>query len=219
MIRVLLADDQAMVRAGFRLILSAEADITVAGEASDGAEAVAAARRLRPDVTLMDVRMPRLDGIAATRRLAAEDPPVTRVVVLTTFDVDSYVYDALRAGASGFLLKNAPPEELVQAIRVVASGGALLDPAVTRRVIEEFARGPAPGPVPPEVAGLTERELEVLHLVAQGLSNAELAATLVVSEATVKTHVARMLAKLGLRDRVQAVVFAYERGLVRPGAN
>jgi DNA-binding NarL/FixJ family response regulator len=217
-IRVLLADDQAMVRAGFRLILSAEPDITVAGEAADGAEAVAAARRLRPDVTLMDVRMPRLDGIAATRRLAAEDPPVTRVVALTTFDVDSHVYDALRAGASGFLLKNAPPEDLVEAIRLVAAGGALLDPAVTRRVIEEFARSPAPGPVPAEVAGLTERELEVLHLVAQGLSNAEIAATLVVSEATVKTHVARLLGKLRLRDRVQAVVYAYERGLVRPGA-
>jgi DNA-binding NarL/FixJ family response regulator len=217
-IRVLLADDQAMVRAGFRLILSAEPDIVVAGEASDGLEAVAAARRLRPDVTLMDIRMPRLDGIAATARLTGDDPPVTRVVVLTTFDVDSYVYDALRAGASGFLLKNAPPEELVQAIRLVADGGALLDPAVTRRVIEEFARSPAPGPVPRVVGELTERELEVLHLVAQGLSNAELAATLVVSEATVKTHVARMLAKLGLRDRVQAVVFAYECGLVRPGS-
>ena len=219
MIRVLLVDDQAMVRAGFRLILSAEPDIEVVGEASDGLEAITAARRHRPDVTLMDVRMPRLDGIAATARLTAEGPALTRVVVLTTYDIDSHVYDALRAGASGFLLKNAPPEELVQAIRVVASGGALLDPAVTRRVIEEFARSPSPGPVPPEVAGLTEREREVLELVAQGLSNAELAATLVVSEATVKTHVARMLAKLGLRDRVQAVVFAYEKGLVRPGAS
>jgi DNA-binding NarL/FixJ family response regulator len=217
-IRVLLADDQAMVRAGFRLILSAEPDVTVVGEAADGVEAVAAARRLRPDVTLMDVRMPRMDGIAATRRLLAEEPVPTRVVVLTTFDVDSHVYDALRAGASGFLLKNAPPEELVQAIRVVAAGGALLDPAVTRRVIEEFARSPAPAAAPPEVADLTEREVEVLHLVAQGLSNAEIAATLVVSEGTVKTHLARMLAKLRLRDRVQAVVFAYERGLVRPGA-
>jgi DNA-binding NarL/FixJ family response regulator len=216
-IRVLLADDQAMVRAGFRLILSAEPDVTVVGEAADGVEAVAAARRLRPDVTLMDVRMPRMDGIAAARRLAAEDPPVTRVVVLTTFDVDQHVYDALRAGASGFLLKNARPEELVQAIRLAAGGGALLDPAVTRRVIEEFARNPSPGPPPREVGTLTERELEVLHLVAGGLSNAEIAATLVVTEATVKTHVARLLGKLGLRDRVQAVVFAYERGLVRPG--
>jgi DNA-binding NarL/FixJ family response regulator len=217
-ISVLLADDQAMVRAGFRLILSAEADVRVIGEAADGAEAVAAARRLRPDVTLMDIRMPRLDGIAATRQLLQGAPPPTRVVVLTTFDEDSHVYDALRAGASGFLLKNAPPEDLVQAIRVVAAGAALLDPAVTRRVIEEFARSPAPGPRPAEVGLLTERELEVLHLVARGLSNAEIAATLVVSEATVKTHVARMLDKLGLRDRVQAVVYAYERGLVRPGA-
>ena len=218
MIRVLLADDQAMVRAGFRLILSAEQDMAVVGEAADGAEAVAAARRMRPDVTLMDVRMPRMDGIAATRRLAAEIPAVTRVVVLTTFDADAHVYDALRAGASGFLLKNAPPEELVQAIRVVAAGQALLDPAVTRRVIEEFARNPAPGPLPREAAALTERELEVLHHVSAGLSNAEIAATLVVSEATVKTHVARLLAKLGLRDRVQAVVWSYEHGLVRPGA-
>jgi DNA-binding NarL/FixJ family response regulator len=215
-IRVLLADDQAMIRAGLRLILASEPDISVVGEAADGVEAVAAARRLRPDVTLMDVRMPRLDGISATRRLG-EEPRVTRVVVLTTFDVDAHVYDALRAGASGFLLKNAPPEELVQAIRLVAAGGALLDPAVTRRVIEEFARSPSPGPPPPEVTALTDRELEVLHLVAQGLSNAEIAATLIVSEATVKTHVARLLGKLGLRDRVQAVVFAYEHALVRPG--
>ena len=218
MIRVLLADDQTMVRAGLRLILASEPDVEVVGEAADGAEAVAAARRLRPDVTLMDVRMPRLDGIAATRRLLAEGPPPTRVVVLTTFDEDAHVYDALRAGASGFLLKNAPPEELVQAIRVVAGGEALLDPAVTRRVIEEFARSPAPGPLPREAGTLTERELEVLRSVARGLSNAEIAASFVVSEATVKTHVARMLAKLGLRDRVQAVVYAYEHGLVRPGA-
>jgi DNA-binding NarL/FixJ family response regulator len=167
----------------------------------------------------MDIRMPRLDGIAATRRLAAEDPPVTRVVVLTTFDVDSHVYDALRAGASGFLLKNAPPEELVAAIRQVATGGALLDPAVTRRVIEEFARTVAPSAPPAQVRSLTDRELEVLHQVARGLSNAEIAATFVVSEATVKTHVARLLAKLGLRDRVQAVVYAYEHGLVRPGGS
>jgi DNA-binding NarL/FixJ family response regulator len=213
-IRVLLADDQDMVRAGFRLILSAEPDIEVAGEAADGVAAVAAARRLRPDVTLMDVRMPRLDGIGATRGLLA-DAPGSRVLVLTTFDVDSYVYDALRAGASGFLLKNAPPEELVQAIRVVAAGEALLDPAVTRRVIEEFARAPVPASPPAAAASLTDREREVLLLVARGMTNAEVAASLVVSEATVKTHVARMLAKLGLRDRVQAVVFAYEHGLVR----
>ena len=205
MISVLLADDQAMVRAGFRLILSAEPDINVAGEAADGVEAVAAARRLRPDVTLMDVRMPRLDGIAATRQPLEDRVAPTRVVMLTTFDVDSHVYEALRAGASGFLLKNAPPEDLVQAIRVVAAGAALLDPAVTRRVIEEFARNPAPGPRPNEVGLLTDRELEVLHLVARGLSNAEIAATLVLSEATVKTHVAKMLNKLRLRDRVQAV--------------
>jgi len=216
-ISILLADDQAMVRAGFRLILSAEPDFTVAGEAADGVQAVAAARRLRPDVTLMDVRMPRLDGIAATRQLITDAPAPTRVLVLTTFDVDSHVYEALRAGASGFLLKNAPPEDLVAAIRVVAAGGALLDPAVTRRVIEEFARNPAPGPRPNEVNLLTDRELEVLHLVARGLSNAEIAATLVVSEATVKTHVARVLDKLRLRDRVQAVVYAYEHGLARPG--
>lgn len=201
MISVLLADDQAMVRAGFRLILSAEADINVAVEAADGVQAVAAARRLRPDVTLMDVRMPRLDGIAATRQLLKDGHAPTRVVVLTTFDVDSHVYDALRAGASGFLLKNAPPEDLVQAIRVVAAGAALLDPAVTRRVIEEFARSPDTSPRPNEVNLLTGRELEVLHLVARGLSNAEIAATLVVSEATVKTHVAKMLDKLRLRDR------------------
>ena len=218
MIRVLLADDQSMVRAGFRLILSAEPDVEVVGEAADGAEAVAAARRLRPDVTLMDIRMPGLDGIRATRRLAADNPPVTRVVVLTTFDVDAHVYDALRAGASGFLLKNAPPEELVQAIRAVARGEALLDPAVTRRVIEEFARTPVPGPPPARLSSLTEREHEVLRHVAAGLSNAEVAATLYVSEATVKTHVARLLTKLDLRDRVQAVVYAYEHGIVRPGA-
>jgi DNA-binding NarL/FixJ family response regulator len=217
-ISVLLADDQAMVRAGFRLILSAETDLAVAGEAADGVQAVAAARRLRPDVMLMDVRMPRLDGIGATRELLKDGQTATRVLVLTTFDIDSYVYDALRAGASGFLLKNAPPEDLVQAIRVVAAGAALLDPAVTRRVIEEFARNPAPGPRPKELNLLTERELEVLHQVARGLSNAEIAAALVVSEATVKTHVARLLNKLRLRDRVQAVVYAYEHGVVRPGS-
>ena len=215
-IRVLIADDQEMIRSGLRLILAAEPDIDVVAEASDGQDAVAAARRLRPDVTLMDIRMPRLDGIEATRLLAATPSP-TRVVVLTTFDIDTYVYEALRAGASGFLLKNAPAEELVQAIRVVASGDGLLDPAVTRRVIAEFARSPAQTQPPPELASLTERELEVLHLIAQGLSNAEIAARLHVSEATVKTHVARLLSKLQLRDRVQAVVYAYERGVIRPG--
>jgi DNA-binding NarL/FixJ family response regulator len=216
--RVLLADDQEMVRAGLRLILAAEPDIEVVAEASDGNAAVAAARRLRPDVTLMDIRMPHLDGIEATRQLAAGTPPPTRVVVLTTFDIDSYVYQALRAGASGFLLKNASPEELVHAIRVVASGAGLLDPAVTRRVIEEFARTPAAARPPPELAHLTERELEVLNLVARGLSNAEIAGRLYVSEATVKTHVARMLTKLRLRDRVQAVVYAYEHGVIHRGS-
>ena len=216
-IRVLIADDQEMIRSGLRLILAAEPDIDVIAEVSDGHDAVAAARRLRPDVTLMDIRMPRLDGLQATRRLLADTAPPTRVVVLTTFDIDAYVYEALRAGASGFLLKNAPAEELVQAIRVVASGEGLLDPAVTRRVIEEFARIPAQTQPPPELANLTERELEVLHLVARGLSNAEIATRLYISEATVKTHVARMLSKLRLRDRVQAVVYAYERGVIRPG--
>ncbi|MBT2224962.1 response regulator transcription factor [Nonomuraea sp. NEAU-A123] len=216
-IRVLLADDQQMIRAGLRLIISAEPDIQVVGEAGDGPSAVTEARRLRPDVTLMDIRMPKLDGIRATHRLFTDTPPPTRVIVLTTFDIDSYVYEALRAGASGFLLKNAPPEELVHAIRVVASGEGLLDPAVTRRVIEEFARTPAPLPAPAQVATLTARELEVLHLVARGLSNAEIAARLYVSEATIKTHVARMLTKLALRDRVQAVVYAYEHGLIRAG--
>jgi DNA-binding NarL/FixJ family response regulator len=215
--RVLLADDQEMVRAGLRLILAAEPDIDVVAEARDGNAAVAAARRLRPDVTLMDIRMPNLDGIEATRQLLASTPPPTRVVVLTTFDIDSYVYQALRAGASGFLLKNAPAEELVHAIRVVASGAGLLDPAVTVRVIEEFARTPAAAQQPPELSHLTERELEVLNQVARGLSNAEIAARLYVSEATVKTHVARMLTKLRLRDRVQAVVYAYEHGVIHRG--
>jgi DNA-binding NarL/FixJ family response regulator len=215
--RVLLADDQEMVRAGLRLILAAEPDIEVIAEAGDGNAAVAAARRLRPDVTLMDIRMPNLDGIEATRQILACTPPPTRVVVLTTFDIDSYVYQALRAGASGFLLKNAPPEALVQAIRVVADGEGLLDPAVTRRVIEEFARAPAEAQPPPELGALTEREREVLNLVALGLSNAEIAARLYVSDATVKTHVARMLYKLRLRDRVQAVVYAYEHGIIHRG--
>ncbi|HEX6056757.1 MAG TPA: response regulator transcription factor [Intrasporangium sp.] len=214
MVRVLLADDQQLVRAGFRLILAAEPDIEVVAEAADGIEAVSAARRLRPDVTLMDIRMPKLDGIAATSQLTADNTLTTRVVVLTTFDVDSYVYDALRAGASGFLLKSAAPEELVRAIRVVASGEALLDPAVTRRVIEAFSQTRAAPNPSPEFATLTDREREVFTLLARGLSNAELAAQLFVSEATVKTHVARLLTKLGLRDRVQAVVYAHERGII-----
>ncbi len=216
-IRVLLADDQQLVRTGFRLILSAEPDIEVVGEAGDGATTVSNARRIRPDVTLMDVRMPGMDGISATRQLTGQTPPATRVLVLTTFDVDSYVYGALRAGASGFLLKNVPPEELIRAIRLIAAGEALLDPAVTLRVIEEFARTPARPTEPAELTRLTDREREVLLLVARGLSNAEIAAVLFVSEATIKSHVARLLAKLMLRDRAQAIVYAYENGLVVPG--
>ena len=219
-VRVLLADDQAMVRAGFRMILELEEGIEVVGEAQDGEEAVAAARRARPDVIVMDVRMPRLDGVAATRRVVEELEPPPRVLVVTTFDEDEPVYEALRAGASGFLLKNAPPEQLVEAVRAVAAGDGLLSPEVTRRVIEEFARRSPP----PEVSGmdaldeLTERELEVLRLMARGLSNAEIAARLVITPGTAKTHVGRILMKLGLGNRVQAVVLAYECGLVRPGS-
>jgi len=214
---VLLADDQALVRGGFRLILEAQPDLDVVGEAEDGIAALELARRLRPDVVLMDVRMPRLDGIAATRSLVDEQPG-THVLVLTTFDEDRIVYDALAAGASGFLLKAAPPVQLVEAVRTVAAGDALLAPTVTRRLIEEFVRRPPPGDeVPERLERLTEREREVLTLVARGLSNGEIAQTLFVSGATVKTHVNRILAKLGLRDRVQAVVLAYETGLVRPG--
>jgi DNA-binding NarL/FixJ family response regulator len=211
---VLIVDDQALVRAGFRMILDAEEDIDVAGEAADGADAVAEAQRLKPDVILMDVRMPQVDGIEATRRVLA-DGLDTKVVMLTTFDMDEYVYDALRAGASGFLLKDVPPEQLVAGIRAVAQGDALLAPSVTRRVIEEFVRRPPASmhTAPPELAELTARELEVLKLVAKGLSNAEIAKELFVSETTVKTHVAHMLMKLGVRDRVQAVVLAYECGL------
>ncbi len=217
MTTVLIADDQALVRVGLRKILEAEPDTEVVGEAGDGEEAVAAARRLRPDVVLMDIRMPVLDGIEATRRIVAEQPGA-RVLILTTFGLDGYVYDALRAGASGFMLKDAPPEEIAAAVRIVASGEALLAPAVTRTVIEEFARrSPAPPEPPRRPRGLTPREREVLDLLARGLSNPEICARLVISEATTKTHVARILQKLGLRDRVQAVIYAYENGLVAPG--
>jgi DNA-binding NarL/FixJ family response regulator len=217
-VRVLIADDQALVRAGFRMILDAEEDLDVVGEAPDGLSAVDAARRLKPDVVLMDIRMPELDGIEATRRVLAlgGEPPV-RVLMLTTFDLNEYVYEALRAGASGFLLKDVPPEQLADGIRVVSRGDALLAPSITRRLIHEFARAaPAAGP-PPGFSELTAREVEVFKLVARGLSNAEIAAELVVSETTVKTHVARLLMKLGLRDRVQAVVLAYESGIAVPG--
>ena len=215
MIRVLIVDDQVLVRTGFRLILSAEADIEVVGEAGDGREAIGLARTTVPDVVLMDVRMPGVDGIEATAAIVQE-PTSPRVLVLTTFDLDDVVYDALRAGASGFLLKDAPEERLLTAIRVVADGGSLFAPSVTRRLIEEFSRRAAPS-TPPSLEELTPRELEVLRLVAGGLSNGEIAARLVVSEHTVKTHVAHILQKLDLRDRTQAVVLAYESGLVRPG--
>jgi len=218
MIRVLLVDDQELVRAGFRLILELADGIEVVGEAADGREAVGLAKELQPDVVLMDVRMPELDGIEATRRLwqAGVD---ARVLVLTTFDLDEYVYGAVRAGASGFLLKDAPREQLVTAVRTVARGEALLAPAITRRLIERFVDRPAPVEAAPALAELSARELEVLRLVARGLSNAEIAGELVIGEATVKTHVARVLRKLGLRDRVQAVVLAYESGVVEPGSH
>jgi DNA-binding NarL/FixJ family response regulator len=218
-IRLVLADDEAMVRSGLRLILDAEPDIDVIAEADDGESALEATRRTRPDVLLMDIRMPGLDGIAAAERLSEEDTP-TRVLLLTTFDHDDYLFRALRAGTSGFLLKSAPAEELVRGIRTVAAGNALIAPAVTRRVIAAFAHRPAaPLAPPPELAELTPREHEVLVMLARGLTNAEIADELVVSDATIKTHVARILMKLGLRDRVQAVVYAYERGVVQPGGD
>jgi DNA-binding NarL/FixJ family response regulator len=213
--RVLIADDQALVRAGFHKLLET-AGIDVVGEAGDGREAVDMARRLRPSIVLMDIRMPRLDGIEATRLLTADAEGI-RVLILTTFGLDDYVYEALRAGASGFMLKDAPPEELLAAIEVVARGDALIAPAVTRSVIEEFVRrSPAASAPAPVLDGLTEREREVLELLARGMSNAEIADRLVVSAGTVKTHVAHVLGKLGLRDRVQAVILAYESGLITP---
>ena len=216
-IGVLIADDQALMRGGFRMILDAEPDIEVVGESIDGADAVRGFERLHPDVVVMDVRMPTVDGIEATRRITALEP-TARVLMLTTFDLDEYVYEALRAGASGFLLKDRPPEELVQAVRVVAAGDALLAPTVTRRLIEEFAHRPQAPAAPAALEQLTEREREVLVLMARGRSNAEIARDLFVAETTVKTHVGRVLHKLGLRDRAQAVVLAYESGLVEPGA-
>ena len=213
--RVLIADDQALVRAGFRMIIDAEEDMRVVGEAADGSEAVEQSRRATPDIVLMDIRMPNMDGIEATRRLTAAGNGA-RVIILTTYDLDEYVFEALGAGASGFLLKDVPPEDLVRGIRVTAQGEALLAPSVTRRLIEQFASSrPAPGT---SLESLTEREVEVLTLLARGLSNAEIAGKLFVGESTVKTHVGHILEKLGLRDRVQAVIAAYEAGLVKPGA-
>jgi DNA-binding NarL/FixJ family response regulator len=219
-IRVVVADDQVLVRAGFRLLVDSAPDLEVVGEAADGAEAVELARQQRPEVVLMDVRMPRMDGLEATRHITADATLAgVRVLVLTTFDLDEYVYRALRAGASGFLLKDTPPAELLAAIRVVAAGDALLAPGITRRLIAEFARRPDPTQVAPAALdALTDREREVLTLVAHGLSNAEVAQRLVVSAATSKTYVSRLLAKLGARDRAQLVAIAYESGLVTPGA-
>jgi DNA-binding NarL/FixJ family response regulator len=217
-IRVLLADDQNLVRAGFRVLLERGDDIEVVGEAADGAEAVDRARAARPDVVLMDIRMPVLDGLEATRRIAADELLTgVRVVVLTTFELDDYVFEALRAGASGFLLKDIDPDDLRQAVRVVAAGNALLSPSVTRRLITEFATRPARASDPARLAALTEREREVLGLVAGGLSNDEIGRRLFMSPATAKTHVSRAMAKLGVRDRAQLVVLAYETGLVTPG--
>jgi DNA-binding NarL/FixJ family response regulator len=215
-VRVLIADDQALVRAGFRRLLESEPGIEVVGEAADGLQAIEIARRHTTDVVLMDIRMPRLDGLEATRRLLAHDG-TTRVVILTTFDLDEYVFEAIRSGASGFLLKDSPPDQLIAAIHIVAGGEALLAPAITKRLIEEFARRPTPRSSAPGLDELTPRELDVLKRLARGLSNAEIAAELVVSEATIKTHVGHLLMKLDLRDRVQVVVLAYECGLVLPG--
>jgi DNA-binding NarL/FixJ family response regulator len=219
-IRVVIADDQTLVRAGFRAILKDQPGITVVGEAVDGRDAMDLARKRRPDVVLMDIQMPDIDGIEATRHILAEagEPPIA-VLMLTTFDLNEYVYEALRAGASGFLLKDVLPEDLIAAVRVVAAGDGLIAPTITKRLIEQFARTAPPSTPPPGLEELTPRELEVLTLIARGLSNGEIAAELVLSEATVKTHVKRVLSKLDLRDRVQAVVLAYEAGLVTPGGS
>jgi DNA-binding NarL/FixJ family response regulator len=214
-IRVLVADDQAMVRAGFRMLLSGESDIEVVAEASNGLEAVDMAARFHPTVILMDIRMPQLDGLEATRRILVTDNSA-RILILTTFDLDEYVYEALRAGASGFVLKDEPPEQLLSAIRVVAGGEALLSPAITKRVIKQFARFARPEP-PRQLGELTERELDVFRLIARGLSNSEIGRELYISDTTVKTHITHILMKLNLRDRVQAVVLAYEVGLFRDG--
>ena len=217
-VRVVIADDQQLIRTGFRMILAAEPDIEIVGEAATGTEAVSLNRDLRPDVMLMDIRMPELDGIEATRRILAQNhEPKTSVLILTTFDLDEYVYDALRAGASGFLLKDVPAPQLATAIRTVGEGDALLAPSITRRLIEEFASPRTPTNTPPGLSELTPRELEVFRLVATGMSNGEIAARLIVGETTVKTHLTRILMKLGVRDRVQAVVLAYEAGIVSPG--
>ena len=217
MINVLIADDQDLVREGLRMLLEAEPDLAVVGEAADGDQTLAEARRLDPDVILMDVRMPQMNGIEATTRLA-QGGTRARILILTTFNLDEYVYHALKAGASGFLLKDANREQLTGAVRAVAAGETLLAPAITRQLIEDFCRGPAPGTLTSQTAGgLSERELGVVRLVAQGLSNAEIAIRLYLSEATIKSHIARILAKLGLRDRVQIAVYAYEHGIVRPG--
>jgi DNA-binding NarL/FixJ family response regulator len=218
MIRVLIADDMALMRGGLRMILEAQPDVEVVAEAASGREAIEAARLQRPDVVLMDIRMPGMNGIEATRELLAAGGHAPRVLMLTTFDLDEYVYDALKAGASGFLLKNAPPDQLAAGVRAIAAGESLLAPDITRRLIEEHVRRPrTTGGVPEAVISLTDREVEVLRHVARGATNTEIAETLVISEATVKSHVGRILGKLGLRDRVQAVVLAYECGLVRPG--
>ncbi len=219
-VAVLIVDDQALVRTGLRMVLELEPDIDIVGEAADGEQAVTVAADTNPDVILMDVRMPHMDGLEATRRIVRSREQGPRVLILTTFDLDQYVYEALLAGASGFVLKDIPPEQLVEAIHVVAHGDALLSPTITRRLIEEFVRRPpdAAHPPPRELEQLTPREAEILRFVARGLSNAEIAAQAFVSEPTVKTHIARILMKLGLRDRVQVVVYAYEHGLAKPGA-